>query len=74
MSKITLTITHHRGEALALGRNAAVKLLLDKSDGKKTAGGPGIWSATRKLWAKSFVRPRASNSSGRDELATTRAA
>jgi hypothetical protein len=59
MSNITLTIIRHRGEALPLGRNVAVKLLLDKSAPQKTEHSNGAWSAARAFWAKSFPRPRA---------------
>ena len=60
MSNITLTIVQHRGESLALGRNLAVKLLLEKSEGKKSYGGPIIWGIARELWMKSLPRPRLS--------------
>lgn len=38
MSHITLTIIHYRGETLALGRNLAVKLLLEKAAQETTGG------------------------------------
>jgi hypothetical protein len=60
MSNVTLTIVQHRGESLALGRNVAVKLLLDKSDQKKSVEGAGIWSVARELWIRSSSRPRES--------------
>jgi hypothetical protein len=60
MSGINLTIVHHRGQAVALGRNVAVKLLLDKSDRKKLVEGSGIWGAARELWTRSSSRPRES--------------
>jgi hypothetical protein len=60
MSNVTLTIVHHRAESVALGRNVAVKLLLDKSGRKKSVEGAGIWSAARELWIRSSSRPRES--------------
>jgi hypothetical protein len=66
MSKITLTIVHHRGQTLALGRNAAVKLLLYKS---KVSDSPGLWRSTRRLWTHSFFRTQKSHSGSNEKIA-----
>jgi len=47
MSDITLNIIRHRGEALPLGRNMAVKLLLEKSSPKKPSKSQRAVSAVR---------------------------
>ncbi len=56
MSNITLTMVHHHGESLALGRNVAVKLMLEKSE--KRADFIGMWSVARVLWTRTLQRPR----------------
>ena len=60
MSDITLNIIRHRGEALPLGRNMAVKLLLEKSSPKKPSKSQRAVSAIREFWFKSALRLRAS--------------
>jgi hypothetical protein len=60
MSNLTLTMVHHRGEPLALGRNVAVKLLLEKSAGSKPLSNAGIWSLARVLWSKPSLAQRES--------------
>ena len=50
MSDITLTIICHRGEALPLGRNVAVKLLLEKSSANEIRKGYRVLSAVREFW------------------------
>ena len=56
MSNITLNIVRHRGEPLALGRNVAVKLLLDKSAPKAAPERGRVWNAARLFW----IRPESS--------------
>jgi hypothetical protein len=54
MSDITLTIICHRGEALPLGRNVAIKLLLEKSSADKISNRHRVLSAVREFWVKPF--------------------
>ena len=52
MSNITMTIVRLRGEALPLGRNVAVRLLLDKSN--QDSDRRRIANPARESWIKSF--------------------
>jgi hypothetical protein len=54
MSDINLTIICHRGEALPLGRNVAIKLLLEKSSADKMSNDHRVLSAVREFWVRSF--------------------
>jgi hypothetical protein len=56
MSDITLTIVRHRGKALPLGRNVAVKLLLEKSSEKTNR--QRALSTIRDFLVRSFPRAR----------------
>jgi hypothetical protein len=56
MSEITLTLIRHRGKTLPLGRNVAVKLLIDKSKPNKAADINRLARAARELWMRSFPR------------------
>ena len=54
MSDITLTLIRHRGAVMPLGRNAAIKLLLDKSKPKKVLDTNRLANAARNLWERTL--------------------
>jgi len=59
MSDITLTVIYHHGEALPLGRNVAVKLLLEKSAPKERWSSQRALRVIREFWVMSSLRLRA---------------
>ena len=58
MPEITITVVRHHGQSLPLGRNVAVKLLLDKSTAKEASDRHGVWSTAREFCVRSFLRTR----------------
>jgi len=59
LSDITLTLIRHRGTVMPLGRNAAIKLLLDKNKPKKVLDTNRLANAARNLWMRNFPRQAA---------------
>jgi hypothetical protein len=51
VSNIILTTIRHNGEVAALGRNVAVKLLLEKS-GVMPSDQGSVWKVAREVWRK----------------------
>ena len=60
LSDIRLTLIRHRGTVMPLGRNAAFKLLLDKSKPKKVLDSNRLANAARNLWTRNFHDKRLS--------------
>ena len=58
MSDINLTVVRHKGEVAALGRNVAVKLMLEKS-GVRPRDPRSVWNVAREVWRKPSSSPTA---------------
>jgi hypothetical protein len=57
MSTISMTVVRHRGETMTLGRNLAVKMMLEKSSPKNAMEQNRVWQTARELCVRSFLRP-----------------
>jgi hypothetical protein len=55
VSNISLTTIRHNGEVAALGRNVAVKLMLEKS-GTTSSDPRSVWNVAREVWRKPSAR------------------
>jgi hypothetical protein len=59
LSNITLTLIRYRGTVMPLGRNATIKVLLDKNKPKKVLDTHRLANAARNLWMRNFPRQAA---------------